>query len=125
MILRAVHGAQRAHRLIHEIDEVWIEVAHGIRAHRREHARIGVARARTHEEALGWIHRRWYERASRCRFDDRRHASPSFCASPMRCSFPVAPTGMASRIRIFRGTLYGASRDEANSRSSLSVAAFP
>ena len=31
--------------------------------------------------------------------------SPSFCASPMRCNFPVAPLGISSRNTIRRGTL--------------------
>src|ERR1700684_4452560 len=32
-------------------------------------------------------------------------ASPNFCASPMRCSFPVAPLGISERNRIVRGVL--------------------
>ena len=33
------------------------------------------------------------------------YASPSFCASPMRCNLPVAPFGISSMNRIFLGTL--------------------
>ena len=33
------------------------------------------------------------------------HPSPSFAASPIRCSLPVAPFGISSMNRIFAGTL--------------------
>ena len=43
MILRAIDGAQRTHRLIHQLDEVRIEMADGIRGHRRQHMKADLS----------------------------------------------------------------------------------
>src|SRR5215207_1677046 len=114
MVLGPEHVAQRAHRLIHELDEIRIEVAHEPLAHRGEHPRIRVARSRAHEEPLGRIERR-YGRFAHVSHVRLCHPSPSFCASPIRWSFPVAPTGISVRMSIFLGTLKSASFTFANS----------
>src|SRR5205085_4216213 len=105
MILRPEHAAKRAHGLVHQLDEVRIEMADGIGTHRFEYTRIGVARTWPHEQTLRGVERRRRGDACGGRFGGRGHASPNFCASPMRCSLPVAPTGISVRMRIFRGTL--------------------
>src|SRR6056297_803700 len=56
---------------------------------------------------------------------DLHHASPSFSASPMRWSLPVAPFGISYTIRILPGTLNAASDFAAKSFSSRSVASEP
>src|SRR5262249_51816147 len=51
--------------------------------------------------------------------------SPSFSASPMRWSLPVAPLGISGRNRIFRGTLKSATRAPTKARNSRSSQAEP
>src|SRR5690606_17162646 len=50
---------------------------------------------------------------------------PSFWASPMRCSLPVAPLGISSMKRIVRGTLKSARRWAAKARRAASSALWP
>src|SRR5690606_21103312 len=56
---------------------------------------------------------------------DFHQTSPSFSASPMRCSLPVAPFGISSSSVMLRGTLKAARLFAAKSRSSASVATLP
>src|SRR3954468_852254 len=56
---------------------------------------------------------------------DLHPARPSFAANPIRCSLPVAPLGISSRMTTFLGTLKSARRAATKSRMSRSLAAWP
>jgi hypothetical protein len=68
MVLRAEHPAQRAHRLVHQLDEIRIEMSHRVRRHRLQDARVGIARPRPHEQTLGRVQMRRRGGSNECRF---------------------------------------------------------
>src|SRR3712207_5973817 len=90
----------------------------------------GEGRAARHHDHLSLTGRRELRRevsADRAGAEDAdaHQARPSFWASPMRWSLPVAPFGISSRMSTVRGTLKSASRADAKARMSRSPAAAP
>ena len=74
-VLGQERGAQELLRLLHDLQEGWIEVAQEGRGHGREHTRMDVARARAEEQALRRVELTGDDHGLVLRKNDRRYVT--------------------------------------------------